>query len=316
MKRRDFLKAMGITAAAAATVGMGGHKKLAINIAPRVNPWTTLEFNNCPENFHFAIVSDRSGGIRASVFEDAVKKLNLLQPQFVMSIGDLIQGANEDKKQVNKEWDKFEQILEPLQMPFFYVPGNHDLYNDNMLEIWHKRLGKTYYHFVYRNVLFLCMNSEQPMQIPGGLSDEQIDYFAKVLKKNSKVRHTLIFIHKPLWRGCIHKDWIGKAFPEKYWEKFEKVLGNRPYTVFCGHKHYYQKEVLNGRNYYGLATTGGGILRKAPPNTKFDHIVWVTIRENQPIVANLFLEGIYNDDPTDDERKQPDVSKTNVKPYQ
>jgi hypothetical protein len=41
-------------------------------------PWTNLEFYNDPENFQFALVSDLWGGYREGIFDDAVKKLNLL----------------------------------------------------------------------------------------------------------------------------------------------------------------------------------------------------------------------------------------------
>ena len=65
--------------------------KIVVQIDPEKNPWIHLNLNNDPDHFQFAIVSDRTGGHRPGVFEDAVKKLNLLQPEFVMSVGDLIE---------------------------------------------------------------------------------------------------------------------------------------------------------------------------------------------------------------------------------
>src|SRR5271168_4496648 len=56
------------------------------------NPWTSLQLNNDPDMFHFAVVSDRTGGHRARVFSEAVDRLNLLQPAFVVSVGDFIEG--------------------------------------------------------------------------------------------------------------------------------------------------------------------------------------------------------------------------------
>src|SRR4051794_3056546 len=55
------------------------------------NPWTSLKLNNDPDQFRFAIVSDRTGGHRANVFAKAVHQINLMQPEFVMSVGDLIE---------------------------------------------------------------------------------------------------------------------------------------------------------------------------------------------------------------------------------
>src|SRR6059058_5864803 len=55
------------------------------------NPWNHLRLNNDPSVFRFAIVTDRTGGARPGVFERAVEQLNWLQPEFVVSVGDLIQ---------------------------------------------------------------------------------------------------------------------------------------------------------------------------------------------------------------------------------
>ena len=52
-------------------------------------PWTDLNFYNDPDNFQFVIVSDRTGGNRPGIFEDAVKKINMLYPEFVLSVGDI-----------------------------------------------------------------------------------------------------------------------------------------------------------------------------------------------------------------------------------
>ena len=51
-------------------------------------------------------------------------------------------------------------------------------------------LGRRYYHFVYRDVLFLAVNSDDPAEtndkanFGGKSSNEQIEYFKKVLKDN------------------------------------------------------------------------------------------------------------------------------------
>ena len=58
------------------------------------NPWTHLRVNNRPDEFRFAFVTDRTGGARPGVFERAVTQLNLLQPEFVVSVGDLIEGSD------------------------------------------------------------------------------------------------------------------------------------------------------------------------------------------------------------------------------
>ncbi|MHC4648939.1 MAG: hypothetical protein ACYTBJ_26085, partial [Planctomycetota bacterium] len=73
--------------------------------------------------------------------------------------------------------------------------------------------------------------------------------------------------------------------------------GQRPYTVFAGHRHTYSKDVYHGRKYYILAKTGAGDEPTGLDECKFDHIVWVTMKDNGPVIANLLLEGILDDEP-------------------
>ena len=68
-----------------------GPGKTAFLSEPR-NPVSHLRWNDDPSEFRFAIVSDRTGTHRANVFAQAVAKLNLLQPEFVITVGDLIEG--------------------------------------------------------------------------------------------------------------------------------------------------------------------------------------------------------------------------------
>jgi len=59
-------------------------------------PWTHLSFHNDPNDFQFAIVADRTGGHRPGVFPAAVGKLNLLRPEFVLTVGVLYDGRITD----------------------------------------------------------------------------------------------------------------------------------------------------------------------------------------------------------------------------
>ena len=72
------------------------------------SPWTHLEFGNRPENFQFAIVTDRTGGHRPGVFRSGIERVNLLRPEFVMSVGDLIEGYSTDTAEISRQWLEFE----------------------------------------------------------------------------------------------------------------------------------------------------------------------------------------------------------------
>jgi len=118
--------------AAAPVLPAGG---LAIEAGPPPNPWTGLAVRNEGGPVRFAVMSDRNGGNRPGIFPDAIRKLNLLQPQFVMSVGDFITGYTRDKKFMNRDWDEVQAELSKLEAPFFFTPGNHDLTNPVEVEV-------------------------------------------------------------------------------------------------------------------------------------------------------------------------------------
>lgn len=247
------------------------------------NPWTTLKLNNDADQFQFAVVSDRTGGHRAKVFSQAVARVNLLQPQFVMSVGDLIEGYTLKEDLLKDEWDEFDGYVKRFEMPFFYVPGNHDLTNKMMVSKWGERYGKRYYHFTYKNALFLCLCSENPPDM-GTIDPEQQAWAAKTLEANKDAKWTFVFLHKPIWTA--------KDQEKNGWGAVEKALAGRKYTVFCGHVHRYQVFERNGMKYFQLATTGGGSRLRGPEYGEFDHVAWVTMKKDAPLVANVLLDGI------------------------
>ncbi|MEM9722106.1 MAG: metallophosphoesterase, partial [Bacteroidota bacterium] len=210
-------------------------------------------------------------------------------PEFVMSVGDLIEGYTEDEVEIDRQWEEFDGFIDELEMPFFYVPGNHDYTNPVMARKWEERLGPSYYHFVYKDVLFLAINSERAVASGGKntyVDDKQYEYVKQALADNPDVRWTLVFTHKPMW---IHEN-TGK------WPDIEALLKDRKHTVFAGHHHRYVKYERNNGKYFMLATTGGGSGLRGPSLGEFDHVVWATMTDRGPILANLMLEGIWGED--------------------
>jgi len=286
------------------------------DLDPGPQPWSHQNFDQGKDQFTFAIISDLNGGERPGVFDVAVEQINMLRPEFIMSVGDLIDGGTEDRVQLGLEWDRFDSRAQKARAPFFYVGGNHDLTNVTMREVWAERLGSRYYHFTYKNVLFLVLDSEdftpermqevyvaraEAIQVlegdnpeqandmeyfhmeerrTGQLREEQIQYFEKVLAEHLDVRWTFLFMHKPVWKA------------NGGFTRLESALGQRGYTVFNGHEHNYSYTERNGRDYIMLGTTGGG--QDASLETSFDHIILVSLIGNQPEIANLRLDGVLN----------------------
>jgi hypothetical protein len=271
-------------------------------------PYTHLDFNDRADRFQFAIVTDRTGGHRPGIFLDAVNKLNLMQPEFVMSVGDLIEGYTEDTTELIRQWNEFDAFVHRLQMPFFYVPGNHDITNQVMENLWVERLGNTYYHFVYQDVLFLALNSEDQRRGAGRgtISDEQFTFIKNTLEHYPDVRWTLVFLHQPLW----HQKETNR------WAEVEALLAGRKHTVFAGHEHRYVREYRNQGNYFTLATTGGGSRLRGPGFGEFDHMVWVTMTPEGPVVANLMLEGIWDENVVTKDKQDWIRKVSGLEPFQ
>src|SRR5690349_4251933 len=99
------------------------------NLNSTSKPWTAEPKLRDPQDFTFAIIGDLNSGEREGVFEVAVEQMKLLRPDFILSIGDLIEGGTEDTLQLKKEFDHFDERVIKAGAPFFHTGGNHDLTN-------------------------------------------------------------------------------------------------------------------------------------------------------------------------------------------
>src|SRR5690606_28677875 len=111
-------------------------------------PWTNTNFQNDENNLSFAVVADRTNGHRNGIFERAVGQLNKLNTEFVISVGDFIEGYTTNWDKLDQQWSEFRIIIAPLKMPCFMVPGNHDLSNSTQESLWEDLYGDNYYYFI------------------------------------------------------------------------------------------------------------------------------------------------------------------------
>ena len=133
-------------------------------------PYTHSNYLEDSSEFRFAIIPDRFGAdYRAKDyhtdfrggFTNAIRVVNLLRPNFVMSIGDLIPYGWLDEASIRQQHRELKADLDKIVPPFYYVVGNHDICrNEDSTKVWTENWGKdTYYSFVYRNCLFVALNS-------------------------------------------------------------------------------------------------------------------------------------------------------------
>lgn len=289
-------------------------------------PWTAAPVAE-PETLRFAVIGDRTGLARPGVFEQAMNQIGWMRPEFVINAGDLIEGYTDDKAEIAGEWDHIKQAVASLGVPFFYVPGNHDLGTDAELQVWRERHGSSYYAFEYKNVLFLCLDTEDP---PMPMSPEMSKQFRGVLKAlatdpvntekaiNAQLaqvnksralettgvngarfsdaqvdfaRRTLAAHRNVRWTFVLmHKPaW---TLNSAAFDKIEAMLADRKYTVIAGHNHYYRHEVRKGRDYFQMGTVGAISHQEGPG--KMDHLAWVTVDKTGPHYALVRLTGLLD----------------------
>ena len=305
------------------TVFVGGYSDVEKSVDMNV----IIRANDDPNNFHFVIMGDRTGKEQVGVFSDIITKVNLMEPAFVLSVGNSIQGYTEDVNIINDEWDEFDEIISYLKIPFFKIAGNHDVSNQTMVGIYKQRYGRLYYHFTYRNVLFLFMDTDDPSAAIDSEVEKELDKEYKKLKDmistQGNTQETMDFLKQyeekrrnmaggkisdeqydyfkevleentdVRWTFVlVHKPLWKQSSPPETWIKIEQLLSNRNYTVIAGHEHRHQYEIRNNRDYITMGTCGGGwIWPKTMPGV-YHHILWVTMNDTEPVITNILTDGI------------------------
>jgi hypothetical protein len=291
---------------------------------PKAKPWTSKDFRNKPDNFQFAIIGDRTGGANVlKTFDMAMDQLNLLQPEFVINVGDLIEGYSEDKAELNAEWDEADVMLKKLEMPFFHTPGNHDIANDVAQQVWLNRHGATYYNFLYNNVLFIVLNSEDPPRVaPEGIKEKLEIYNRLQIEDPAKAQEMLAeFMSDEAVVAALGKHvefsdkqvafvkntlaqnpdvrWTFLFVHEPAWEKpsesfkaIQQLVKDRDHTFFGGHLHYYDYDEIDGHEHITMGPAGASFHQEGPGNV--DHIMWVTMTDKGPQMGNIALKGLFD----------------------
>ena len=263
-------------------------------------PWTSEKFLDDPQEFHFAVIGDRTGGERQGYFGPTMDALNRLRPEFTICVGDLIAGGGAPEPVLRRQWSELKDFIARLEMPFFHVVGNHDIWTgftgpsparQTSIDLWKENCGtNTYYSFRYKGCLFICFNTmEKHEYIPPRepLPQNQIDWAIDEIERNKDVRWRFMFMHKPI-------DWTSDR-----WLAFERRIAKYDYTVFCGDWHNFCTATRHGKKYYMLGTVGGDHAEAPGDDLRYgymDGITWVTVTKNAgPVVSHIALSGIHGD---------------------
>src|ERR1041384_2944461 len=91
-----------------------------------------------PIAIRFAILGDRTGEVQAGVFEQVWKEIDAQHPDFVIGVGDMIQGLHDNTAET--EWREVKQIMQPYKKYALYLaPGNHDVWSAASEELFRQQ---------------------------------------------------------------------------------------------------------------------------------------------------------------------------------
>ena len=189
-----------------------------------------------------------------ATLREAVAKINALPnpPSFMLHTGDLTHLAEAE------EFDTLGQILKECKTrQTFYVPGEHDILNDNG-KLYRERFGKGtkgsgWYSFDQKGVHFVALVNVIDIK-EGGLGvlgREQLEWLEDDLKAHSNSTPIVLFAHVPLWTVYPKWGW-GTEDSEQalgYLKRFGSV------TVLNGHIHQIIQKVEGNITFHTAMST-------------------------------------------------------------
>ena len=192
--------------------------------------------------------TDVTATLRAAV---AKIKAAAEQPSFVLHTGDLTHLSKPS------EFDTLQQVLTELSLPVFYVPGEHDVLEDDG-KSYLQRFGKGtqgagWYSFDQGGVHFIGLVNVVNLKAGGlgTLGVEQLEWLEKDVKRLASSTPIVVFAHIPLW--SVYPEWgwgtDDSARALAYLKRFGSV------SVLNGHIHQVMQKVEGHVSFHTAMST-------------------------------------------------------------
>lgn len=234
------------------------------------------------ESFTFVVLGDSRGasdGTVPKVFTRMIAQIVKLNPAFVIHTGDLVDGSK-DNGLFRKQLQEFKKAIDPLKMPFYSVPGNHEIRGLIENDVAYRQLfGAPYRSFDYGNSHFVLLDSEIPHEESRVMGNQMV-WLKKDLGKNMKAAHRFVSIHQPLFPVGPHAGSSLDRFPQNRAELLDVLKRYQVEYAFVGHEHLYDRTVHDG--VIQIITGGAGAPLYAPKNAGgFYHYIVVAVKGDQ-----------------------------------
>jgi Icc protein len=254
--RRGFLKCMAWAGTGALCVMQGGVlKSYSLSRLSELG-----SAGAAAGELSFVQISDSHMGFNkpanpdvAATLKAAVDKINALPtaPEFLLHTGDISHLSKPE------EFDNVDQILKSTGKDVFFVPGEHDVLNDDgkqFLERYGKESkGSGCHSFDKKGVHFIGLVNVMNLKAGGlgTLGHEQLEWLEDDVKHLKSSTPIVVFAHIPLW--TVYPEWgwgtDDSAQALAYLKKFGSV------TVLNGHIHQTMQKVEGNVTFHTAAST-------------------------------------------------------------
>jgi Icc protein len=160
-------------------------------------------------------------------------------PSFVLHTGDLTHLSRP------AEFDTLQQVMSELSLPVFYVPGEHDVLDDDgasyLARFGKGTQGAGWHSFDQNGVHFIGLVNVVNLKAGGlgTLGNEQLEWLEKDVKRLKSSTPIVVFAHIPLW--SVYPEWgwgtDDSARALSYLKRFGSV------SVLNGHIHQVMQKV-------------------------------------------------------------------------
>jgi Icc protein len=254
--RRGFLKCMAWAGTGAFCVIQGGVLK-----SYSLSRLSEIGKKEAQGELSFVQISDSHMGFNkpanpdvVSTLRAAVGKINALPtpPEFMLHTGDISHLSKPE------EFDTVDEILKSASAKdVFYVPGEHDVLNDDgkqYLERYGKATkGAGWYSFDKKGVHFIGLVNVLNLKAGGlgTLGQEQLAWMEKDVQQLSKSTPIVVFAHIPLW--SVYPEWGWGTEDSAQALTYLKPFGS--VTVLNGHIHQTMQKVEGNVTFHTAAST-------------------------------------------------------------
>ena len=211
-------------------------------------------------DFRFSIVGDRTGTAVAGVYEQVWREVDRLHPDFVINVGDTIQGVDDDIAAA--QWKPILAFLARYkQYPLYFVAGNHDVWSAISRKIFERETGRpTFYSFNYRDAHFVVLDNSRSFDL--GL--DQLRFLEADLKANRERHPKFVFFHQSFWVLFLKAQ--SGEFPL---HRLAREYGVD--YVITGHGHFFVRMVRDGIAYMQMGSSGAEIKKDFSQGAFYQH---------------------------------------------